>query len=303
MPAGAIRDISTPFTTAPLRSFVRLVAYFTIILIAIPIQAVLLLLKTPLSWRFPQWFHGVCIKIMGAKVIVKGRQVKEGPVLMVANHASYLDISVLGALIRGSFVAKAEVASWPVYGWCAKLSKTVFVDRNPRLAKEQTGVLRERLEDKTKLILFPEGTSNDGNRVLRFRSSLFAAAELEIDGKHVPVQPVSIAYTHLDGIPLGRHLRPFFAWYGDMEMLSHLWQLLGIGRCTVKVEFHEPVTIEEFGSRKELAAYCEAQVAAGVASAIAGRPQTPAVPPKRHDDSAPDPLVPVGGQGPEPAAG
>ena len=86
------------------------------------------------------------------------------------------------------------------------------------------------------------------------------------------MQPVSIAYTKLDGLPLGRYLRPFFAWYGDMELLSHFWRALGLGPCTVVVEFHPPVTIAEFGSRKALGDYCQGVVAAGVTAAIGDRP-------------------------------
>jgi 1-acyl-sn-glycerol-3-phosphate acyltransferase len=89
---------------------------------------------------------------------------------------------------------------------------------------------------------------------------------------------VSLAYTRLDGIPMGRHLRPFFAWYGDMEMFSHLWGIVGVGRATVVLEFHKPVSVRDFADRKALAAHCQAVVAAGVSSAISGRPQPAIVP-------------------------
>ncbi len=258
---------------APVRSFVRLVLYVGWIFTMIPVQAVALLLSARLSERIPLLVHRVVVWILDAKVTVKGEQVKEGAVLFVCNHASYADISLIGAHIRGSFVAKAEVAKWPLFGICAKLSRTVFVDRRARYARQQAEEMKRRFEKGDRLILFPEGTSSDGNRVLPFRSSLFATAEIEVGGKPVTVQPVSLAYTRLDGIPMGRHLRPFFAWYGDMEMFSHLWGIVGVGRSTIVLEFHEPVTIRDFPSRKALAAHCQAVVAAGVSSAISGRPQ------------------------------
>jgi 1-acyl-sn-glycerol-3-phosphate acyltransferase len=121
--------------------------------------------------------------------------------------------------------------------------------------------------------MFAEGTTSDGNRVLPFRSSLFATAEIDADGAPIRVQPISIAYTRLDGIPMGRHFRPYFAWYGDMEMLPHLWGIVGLGRSTVVVHFHKPVTIHDFPDRKALAAYCQAVVASGVSAALSGRPQ------------------------------
>ena len=274
---------------APVRSFVRLLLYVGWIFTMIPVQAVALLLSARLAERIPLLVHRVVVWILDAKVTVKGEQVKEGAVLFVCNHASYADISLIGAHIRGSFVAKAEVAKWPLFGICAKLSRTVFVDRRARYARQQAEEMKRRFERGDRLILFPEGTSSDGNRVLPFRSSLFATAEIEIDGKPVAVQPVSLAYTRLDGIPMGRHLRPFFAWYGDMEMFSHLWGIVGVGRSTVVLEFHKPVTVRDCPSRKALAAYCQSVVAAGVSSAISGRPQSAPAPGAVPDGAAPAP--------------
>ncbi len=258
---------------APVRSFVRLSLYVGWIFLMIPIQAVALLLHSRLAERLPLFVHRVVIWLLDAKVTVKGQQVKDGAVLFVSNHASYADVSIIGAHIRGCFVAKAEVAKWPLFGICAKLSRTVFVDRRARFARQQAEEMKRRFQKGERLIFFAEGTTSDGNRVLPFRSSLFATAEIDADGKPVTVQPVSIAYTRLDGIPMGRHFRPFFAWYGDMDMFSHLWGIVGLGRSTVVLEFHKPVTIRDFADRKALAAHCQAVVAAGVSSALSGRPQ------------------------------
>jgi 1-acyl-sn-glycerol-3-phosphate acyltransferase len=123
------------------------------------------------------------------------------------------------------------------------------------------------------MILFPEGTSDDGTRVFPFKSALFAVAEMKPRGEPLVVQPVSLTYSRLDGIPIGRHLRPFFAWYGDMDLISHAHQLIGLGRLTATISFHDPITIEEFGSRKELSAYCHTTIARGHADALAGRLQ------------------------------
>ncbi|MGH7006123.1 MAG: lysophospholipid acyltransferase family protein, partial [Alphaproteobacteria bacterium] len=258
---------------APVRSFVRLTLYVGWILIMIPVQAVALLLSTRMAERVPLLVHKVVMWLVDVKVVIKGDQCKDGAVLFVSNHASYADISIIGAHIRGCFVAKAEVAKWPLFGICAKLSRTVFVDRRAKYARAQAEEMKRRFQHGDRLIFFAEGTTSDGNRVLPFRSSLFATAEIEVNGAPVTVQPVSIAYTHLDGIPMGRHFRPFFAWYGDMDMFSHLWGIVGLGRSTVVVEFHKPVTIRDFANRKALAAHCQAVVAAGVSSALTGHPQ------------------------------
>jgi 1-acyl-sn-glycerol-3-phosphate acyltransferase len=264
---------------APLRSFLRLSLYLSWCLSCIVLQCVLVLLRLPQRRTLPMVVHRVCIKIIGAKIIVRGKPVRGGGVIFAANHNGYADISVIGGLLQASFVAKAEVASWPIFGWCAKLSGCVFVDRRARFAMKQAQELKERLKAGDSIIMFPEGTSTDGSRVLRFRSSLFSAAEIEMGGAPVTVQPVSIAYTRLDGIPVGRHLRPFLAWYGDMDMAGHLWQLCGIGRVTAEVTFHDPVTIADFPSRKALASYCEAVVRSGLSSSISGRDQPVFFPP------------------------
>jgi 1-acyl-sn-glycerol-3-phosphate acyltransferase len=284
---------------APVRSFVRLSLYVAWILLMIPVQAMALLLHLKLAERLPMFVHRVVIRLLDAKVTVKGQQSKEGAVLFVSNHASYADISILGAHIRGSFVAKAEVAKWPLFGICAKLSRTVFVDRRARYARQQAEEMKRRFQKGDRLIFFAEGTTSDGNRVLPFRSSLFATAEIEVNGAPVKVQPVSIAYTRLDGIPMGRHFRPFFAWYGDMDMFSHLWGIVGLGRSTVVLEFHKPVTIRDFPDRKALAAYCQAVVAAGVSSALSGRPQPILLP--NGAPSAPAAAEPEAGPASQPA--
>lgn len=256
-----------------IRAFLRLSGYLGWVGIIIPVQIVSLLLKLKLARRFPMTAHRVCARLLGIKLVTVGKPLKQGPVLFVVNHTSYADISVLGSQLEACFVAKAEVAKWPIFGFCAKLQRTVFVDRRPRFAAQQAEILKNRLSDGDNLILFPEGTSNDGNFVLPFRSALFSAATIRIDDEPVTVQPVSLAYTHLDGIPMGRHLRPFFAWYGDMELASHLWQFCGIGRSRIEMRFHEPVTIDQFKNRKEMAAWCQAVIAAGVSESLTGREQ------------------------------
>lgn len=260
---------------SPLRAFHRLLAYGCFTLVLMPVQALALLLNLSLRKTLPVWYHERCCRILGFKVETRGRQSTVHPTLYACNHVSYLDIMVLGSLIKGCFVAKSEVARWPLFGWLAKLQRSVFVDRRGNKAAEHRDEMIRRLEEGDDLILFPEGTSGDGNKVLPFKSALFSVAERRPHDQPLLVQPVSIAYTRLDGVPMGRYLRPLFAWYGDMDLGSHIWQVAGLGWATVVVEFHPPVTIEAFGSRKALAEDCQARVAAGLAAALSGRPQEP----------------------------
>ena len=265
--------IITTARTSLSTSLIRVSLYTLLTLFLIPIQVVGLLLRLPISKSLPMWYHRMCCRILGIRIEVFGRRSRTRPTLFIANHASYLDIAIYGALIQGSFVAKAEVENWPIFGLLAKLQNSVFVDRKVRTSRLQANSILNRLEKGDSIILFPEGTSGDGNRVLPFKSALFAVANITPKGQPLVLQPVSLTYSRLDGVPIGRHLRPLFAWYGDVDMFSHASRLIGLGRLTVTVSFHEPITIEEFSSRKELATYCFNKISHGHAEALAGRLQ------------------------------
>lgn len=266
---------------------VRMALYLAWTALLVPVQALALAVRSPLATRIPAFYHRVCARLIGFDVVVRGTMARDHPVLFVSNHSSYLDIVVLGSVITGSFVAKSEVAGWPFFGVLAKLQRTVFVERKARGGVErQRDDLRARLAAGDNLILFPEGTSSDGNRTLPFKTALFAVAAMRIGERPLTVQPVSVTATRLDGIPMGLAHRPLYAWYGDMDLAPHLWQAFRCGRVTVEVEFHPPATIEGFSSRKALADHCWHAVAGGVARAISGRPAAPAAAPA---DVAPSP--------------
>lgn len=265
--------------SSPVVAVARVVSYLVLTLLLLPLQVLANLLRLRLAQRLPMFYHRLCCRILGIRLEVFGRRSRARPTLFVGNHASYLDIAVYGALIPGSFVAKAEIADWPFFKWLARAQRSVFVDRRVRTANVQASELQRRLDDGDDMILFPEGTSNDGNRVLGFKSALFSVAEMKAHGDPIVVQPVSVTYSRLDGVPIGRHLRPYFAWYADMDLVSHARELVSLGHLTVTVTFHEPVTIAQFASRKELAQYCYDVVSRGHVDALTGRiqPQVGAV--------------------------
>ena len=272
-----IDDLESPF-----RALIRLIGYVSVTLALLPIQMVAVWLKSPLAVRLPIAYHGWCCRILGFQVVVRGARERSARTLFVANHCSYTDVIILGSIIAGSFVAKAEVKTWPLFGLLARLQRTVFVDRSGIKAREQRDGMIQRLAAGDNLIMFPEGPSDDGNHVLPFKSALFSVAQHQFDdGGSVKVQPISVAYTRLDGMPTGRALKPLLAWYGDMELVSHIWSLAGLGMITVEVMFHPAVELAAFGSRKALAAHCHETVSNGVSDAISGRagdvPDLPAV--------------------------
>ncbi len=258
---------------SPLRGVFRLVSYLLLTIVALPFHLVALALRIrPVVRWLPVLYHRMVCVLLGIKVKVNGQRSTVMPTLFVCNHVSYLDIEVLGGRIPGCFVAKAEVATWPFFSTLAKAQRTIFVDRRSSKTSNSRDEMLKRLDTGDNLMLFPEGTSSDGTRVLPFRSALFAVAQLRRDDKPIVVQPVAISYTRLDGIPLGRYWRPLFAWFGDLDLVPHLWQMVCLGETEAVVTFFPPVDIDRLGDRKKLAEYCFQQVSAGVQAANSGRP-------------------------------
>jgi lyso-ornithine lipid O-acyltransferase len=242
-----------------------------IIIVSVPlfmVQAVMVRLSRDRWWSGAGLWHRSMCRILGLEIRIKGQARHKGPVLYASNHISWLDIIVLGGkLENASFIAKSEMASWGFLGSMCKLHKTIFVNRGRRSdAKRQADRLTTRVKEGHSLILFPEGTSTDGVSVEKFKSSLFSVAERadEASNHRLLIQPVTLAYTEMNGVPLIRSQKPLVAWMGDVELFEHLRQFLGFARTVVTLEFHKPVTLSEVGSRKELAQHCEAEVRAGL---------------------------------------
>jgi 1-acyl-sn-glycerol-3-phosphate acyltransferase len=257
---------------SPLRGAFRLLTYLLLTLALLPFHLLAQALRiTPVVRWLPVAYHRIVCVILGIRVRVHGQRSSETPTLYVCNHVSYLDIELLGGLVPGSFVAKAEVATWPFFSTLAKAQGTIFVERRSSKTSTSRDEMMRRLNTGDNLMLFPEGTSSDGTRVLPFRSALFAVAQLRRDDKPITVQPVAISYTRLDGIPLGRYWRPLFAWFGDLDLVPHLWQMVCLGETEAVVTFFPTVDIDRLGDRKKLAEYCFQQVSFGVQSANSGR--------------------------------
>ena len=221
-----------------------------------------------------QYCRGICW-LFGMDIVVHGQVSKDRPLLIASNHVSYLDILAFGAVTELEFVSKADVADWPVIGAMARIGDTVFIERlRTRTAHARNGIA-ERLAAKRRLMLFPEATCGDGNRLLPFKSALFTVAEPLSGDPAVTVQPAAIAYTRLNGMPLGFGWRSFFAWYGDMTLASHLWRFLQLGQTTVEIIFQDP--IRENGpnpgqaDRKALSVKVEKASRAGFNSLLSGR--------------------------------
>jgi 1-acyl-sn-glycerol-3-phosphate acyltransferase len=249
---------------------IRTIAYITLTFSLMPIQRLGLALNLWYAPDLPRWYHGWSCWIFGMKIVVRGKPSPTHPTLFVSNHSSYFDVLVLGSLFSCSFIAKADMIDWPLIGQLAKLQRSIFVDRKPANVGEHSDEISRRLMAGDSLVLFAEGTTSDGNRILPFKSSLLSVAENAPPELNLTIQPVSIVATRLDGMPLGRALRSIYAWYGDMPLMPHAWAAIKAGRLTLEVEFHEPFKVGGM-TRKQITRRCEDAVERGVVRAVTGR--------------------------------
>ncbi|MBQ4823182.1 1-acyl-sn-glycerol-3-phosphate acyltransferase [Leisingera sp. HS039] len=206
-------------------------------------------LQRPVTPFITQFVCRNAFRILGIRFKTRGTLMRQKGAV-VANHASWLDIFALNARKRIYFVSKAEVANWPGIGWLARATGTVFIERNPKKAREQADMFEQRLLAGHKLLFFPEGTSTDGLRVLPFKTTLFAAFFSEKLRKDLHIQPVSVRYRAPDGAPAR-----FYGWWGDMDFGPHLLKILATPRQgQVELIYHQPLKVAAFPDRKALAA-------------------------------------------------
>jgi 1-acyl-sn-glycerol-3-phosphate acyltransferase len=254
------------------------VALFALVTLPLmPLQWLAVALKSPLRRRIPVFYHRFVCRLLGIRVRVAGAPVARRPLLIVANHCSWLDISIITAQAPVVFVAKAEIARWPFFGLLARLQRTVFVERDRRhKTSEVNAAIAQRLAEGDPVLLFGEGTAGDGNRVLPFRTALIGAARDALAAAEhageIWIQPLSLAYVSQQGIPLGRHLRPRAAWYGKMGLVPHMGRIVRTGGLDVAVTWGEPVPYNGETDRKALARDLESTIRGATVAALRGKP-------------------------------
>lgn len=221
------------------------------------------------AYVIPHLFHKIICKTFGLKVVVQGQPCHSDQTVFVANHISYLDIPVMGSVLNASFVAKKEVAQWPVFGTLAKLQQTAFIDRSRNTAMSGRFAVGGMLAARKNLVIFPEGTSTDGREVVPFKSSLFS---LMLEGKYpdLMIQPFTISMMLVDGQkPKTQELRDLYSWHRDMdtELPVHLWRFAKSSGATITLRFYDAFKAPQGTDRKHLAKICYEQVASGLGSA------------------------------------
>ncbi|MFL6858685.1 MAG: lysophospholipid acyltransferase family protein [Allosphingosinicella sp.] len=218
------------------------------LLACVPLHYLSRLLLRRSLW--PRRFLWWTARAAGMRVRVEGAPLRRD-VLFLANHASWLDILVLAGASGTAFVAKDEVARWPVIGWLAGLNATVFVARTARAAvKDQADALRAALASGQPVALFPEGTTDGGPDTLPFRASLLASLFPPIPS--VKAQPVAIDY--------GAAVHDI-AWVGEESAPANARRILSRrGATPVVVRFLTPVDPVAAGDRKRLAEAARAEI-------------------------------------------
>jgi lyso-ornithine lipid O-acyltransferase len=251
--------------------------FVALTLVLLPFQLIGMIFDLRLQRTIPHLYHRILCALIGVRIREVGTRSAASPALILSNHVSWLDICVITALGPVVFVAKSEVAGWPVFGWLARLQRTIFINRQ---ARHQTGAatreIAGRLLGGDAVVLFAEGTSSDGIRVLPFRSSLVGAVHHALgDGPqhtHVTVQPMSLAYVSLSGLRMGRGLRERVAWYGDVELVPHLLSVLASGAVDVTVSWGEAIAYDMRADRKAIARDAEHSVRRMTAAALRAAP-------------------------------
>ena len=243
-----------------------LLGFLCLTLPLMPIQLILNALHLRGARWLPWVYHRVLCRLLGVVIVIEGRA-PVAPALLVSNHVSWLDIPILSSVMPLSFIAKREVGGWPIFGWMAKLQRCVFVNRKNRQSTGKSSAeIADRLNQGDCLVLFPEGTSNNGRSIMPFKSAYFGV----VDNLNVKVIPVTIAYQSNYNLPLTLRQRPSFAWYGDMDLVPHLGDALKAGPLKVTIIFHEALPKLP---RKDMAKLAHATIAQSLMQTLHGGPQ------------------------------
>jgi 1-acyl-sn-glycerol-3-phosphate acyltransferase len=204
--------------TGTARMLARLLLVFLWTLPSMLLQSALIHLPGRGAESFARLYWTGVRHLLGLRLTIHGTLAPGRPIIFIANHCSWIDIVALGSVLPGCFVSKADVARWPLIGLVAKLGRTVFVSRTKASMERERDDMNRRLAQGDNIILFPEGTTSDGTRILPFQSGFLAIAEAPARPQ---VQLVTIVYDALEGLPVRRRDRPEISWYGDMDMASH----------------------------------------------------------------------------------
>ena len=237
---------------------------FLIILALAPIQFILVKIKLKYRIYIPIIFHKILLKILGVKVKLIGQKTSIRPLILAGNHTSYIDIIILGSIMPICFIAKQEIKSWFLFGFLAKMQNTIFIKRKNFKTLENIKSINNDLDSNSAVVLFPEGTTNSGKKILNFKSSLFNVFE---NNNTLRLQNFSLCYTHVNGMPIDNRTRPLISWYGDMNIVKHLLNFLKLSSVNATLILH-PVMQFKDENRKTISMLSFKQVKDGIVAAF-----------------------------------
>ncbi|WP_375598883.1 lysophospholipid acyltransferase family protein [Devosia sp. Naph2] len=243
-----------------------LFVFVPFMLVVIPLQALILLFKLPFWNVLPRLFHRLGCVFLGLRVNVIGAPAHGRPTLLVSNHISWTDIVAIGSVADVTFVAKREVRKWPFVGMMANLQRTIYVDRTRRSHAGRTAqAMGQHMAGGNAVLLFAEGQSDIGTHVLPFRSALIGAAQhamVEAGATDVLIQPLTIAYIKLQGLPVSRNERSLIAWIKSKSVRQNIAEILSGPVKDVTVAFGAPMPLNQGDDRKAVSKAAENQVRA-----------------------------------------
>lgn len=196
-------------------------------------------------------FSKIIVYIMGIKISIYGNRKfsHHKGIFFVTNHVSYLDGIIASSIFPLVFIARGDLKRWPFFGIFSWISDTIFVDRSdPSKLRTEIDKISSVLKSGTNVILFPEGTTSDGNTIFPFKSSFFEAPLLN----HSRIVPFSIKYRKIDANPIDAQSKDLIFWYGDMEFLPHLTGVLGLKKIEARLDILEPIEVCSGLDRKQL---------------------------------------------------
>jgi len=245
----------------------KMLAFALTTLALIPMQLLVLqFTKGPVAYILPHYWGKAVCRIFNITVLVRKKPEKNHQCIFISNHLSYLDIPAISSIITASFVAKKDVASWPVFGFLSKLQQTAYISRDRADATKGKQTLETMLAERKSLIIFPEGTSTDGRDVRPFKSSLFSIA-LNNSADNLYIQPFTIKMETVDKRPIKTQQdRDIYAWHIDMDtpLAEHLWAFASSQGATISLTFHDAFPAKTHPDRKILAKHCHNTVSNGL---------------------------------------
>ncbi len=248
------------------RSLFFIFLFVPFMVIVLPAQWVIVALNLPFWTIVPRLFLKMGCIFLGLRVTTIGKPATGRPTLLVSNHVSWTDIVAIGSVAPVSFVAKHEISKWPVVSVLANLQKTIYVDRGRRAGTGRTAeAMGKHMASGGLVVLFAEGQSDIGTHVLPFRSALVGAAQhaMEAAGAtEVNIQPLTIAYTRLQGLPVGRNERSLIAWIKSKSVKQNIRDILSGPVKDITVAFGTPHVLVHGGDRKVITKAAENDVRA-----------------------------------------